>query len=183
MGIKVSWHPSTETDIASYIVERADNITGAPFNFLVQITHTIPGPNYDAGTNTFFYLDATGDTTKFYRLISVDVVSQQSIPSTPFQAHSTTPVPPNNVKVDHNYPTPGNLRYQTSGGLPIEAAYVRIYKKSEFDLGNTATPLAITMTNAQGNWVNPVSLTTGFTYVVQFAKESLYGPDKTEIVV
>lgn len=183
MGIKISWHPSTEPDIASYILERAPDITGSPFVFLAQINHQVPGPNYDPVTNTLWYLDETGDTTKFYRLISVDAVNQQSIPSTPFQAHSATPVPPNNVKVDHNYPTPGNLRYQTTSGLPIEAAYVRVYKKADFDQGRTDVPLAITMTNAQGNWVNPISLTTGFTYVVQFAKESLYGPDKAEIVV
>jgi hypothetical protein len=85
--------------------------------------------------------------------------------------------------VDHNTPTPGSLRYQTAGGIPVEAAVVRVYYKTAFDLGQTDAPLAVTMTNVQGNWVNPISLTTGFTYVVQFAKEGLYGPDKTEITV
>ena len=183
MGVKISWYPSVDTDVASYILERADNNTGAPFTYLGEVQSEIPGPHYDPTTNTLWYLDPTGDTSKWYRLISVDVYAQQSYPSVPFRAQSPIPVPPNNVKVDHNYPTAGNLRYQTSGGIPVEAAYVRIYKKVDFDQGRTDTPLAITMTNAYGNWVNPISLTMGYTYVVQFAKESLYGPDKTEIVV
>lgn len=75
------------------------------------------------------------------------------------------------------------MRYQTAGGLPVEAAVVRIYRKADFDQGRYDEPLAITMTNAQGNWTNPISLETGFTYTVQFAKEGLYGPDSREIVV
>jgi hypothetical protein len=183
MGIKVNWAGSTEADIASYNLERADNLTGAPWTLLVNVVHTIPGPAWDALTSTFFYLDATGDTTKYYRLIAIDTVAQYSVPSTPFQAVSTAPAIPNVVKVDHNTPTAGSLRYQTAGGIPVEAAVVRVYYKSAFDQGQTDTPLAVTMTNVQGNWVNPISLTTGFTYVVQFAKEGLYGPDKTEITI
>lgn len=183
MSIRVNWQPSTEVDIASYILERADNLTGAPWVQLVIVPHVIPGPNWDVPSLTFFYLDATGDTTKYYRLIAIDTVAQYSVPSTPFQAVSTAPAIPNIVKVDHNYGFPGSLRYQTAGGIPVESAIIRVYRKTDFDLGNTETPLAITMTNVQGNWVNPISLTTGFTYTVQFAKEGLYGPDKTEITV
>ncbi len=183
MGIRVNWPPSTEPDIASYNLERADNLTAPVWTLLANIPHNLLGPNYDVPTSSFFYLDSTGDLTKWYRLIAIDTVAQESIPSTPFQAVATAPALPNVVSIDHNYPTPGNLRYQTTGGSPIEAAIIRIWKKADFDVGNTDAPLAITMTNALGNWVNPVSLTTGFTYTVQFFKEGLYGPDKTEIIV
>lgn len=183
MGIKVHWAPSAELDIASYNLERADNLTGAPWVFLVNIPHNLLGMNYDVPSATFFYVDATGDTTKYYRLFAVDTVAQVSAPSTPFQAVSTAPAIPNTVKVDHNYGFPGSLRYQTAGGIPVEAAIIRVYKKTDFDAGNTDTPLAVTLTTAAGNWLNPISLTTGFTYTIQFAKEGLYGPDKTEVVV
>ena len=183
MGIRVSWSPSAEVDIASYSLERSDNITTPIWTLLVNIPHNLAGPNYDTLLGVFWYLDATGDVTKYYRLISIDTVNQLSVPSTPFQPVSTAPSLLNIVKVDHNTPTPGNLRYQTAGGIPVEAAVVRVYYKTAFDLGQTDTPLAITLTNVQGNWVNPISLTTGFTYVVQFAKEGLYGPDKTEVTI
>lgn len=183
MGIRINWQPSPELDILSYKLERADNLTGAPWVFVAEVPHAIPGPNWDAVTSTFFYLDPAGALTNYYRLTAIDTVHQESIPSTPFQPVPTAPAFPNNVRVDHNYPTPGNLRYQTPGGLPIEMAQVRVYKKSDFDQGNTDTPLGVTLTNAQGNWQNPIILTTGYTYTVQFYKESLYGPDSTEIVV
>jgi hypothetical protein len=183
MGIKITWAPSGEADIASYNLERSDTLTTPLWTLLINVPHNLLGPNYDTLLGVFWYLDSTGDTTKYYRLTSIDTVNQLSIPSTPFQPVSTAPAIPNIVKVDHNTPTPGNLRYQTAGGIPVEAAVIRVYKKSDFDAGNTDTPLAVTMTNVQGNWVNPISLTTGFTYVVQFAKEGLYGPDKTEVTI
>jgi hypothetical protein len=183
MGIRINWRPSTELDIASYNLERADNLTGATWALLVNVPHNLVGPNFDVPSGMFFYLDSTGDTTKYYRLISIDTVNQLSVPSTPFQAVSTAPAIPNVVKVDHNYGFMGALRYQTAGGIPVEAAIIRIYTKADFDAGNTDAPLAITMTNSAGNWINPVSLNTGFTYVVQYAKEGLYGPDKIEVTV
>lgn len=183
MGIKITWQPSGEADIASYNLERSDNLTTPVWTLLVNVPHNLLGPNYDTLLGVFWYLDTTGDVTKYYRLIAIDTVNQLSVPGTPFQPVSTAPAIPNIVKVDHNYGFPGSLRYQTAGGIPVESAIIRVYRKTDFDLGNTETPLAITMTNVQGNWVNPISLTTGFTYTVQFAKEGLYGPDKTEITV
>lgn len=182
MGIKITWQPSTELDIASYNLERTDNLTTPSWALIVNIPHNLVGANYDIPNAVFFYLDSTGDSTKFYRLIAIDTLAQQSVPSAPFQVTAAASIP-STVSVDHNYGFPGSLRYQTAGGIPVEAAIVRIWKKSDFDAGNTDAPLAITMTNAQGNWINPCNLTTGFTYVVQFAKEGLYGPDKTEVTV
>ncbi len=183
MGIKITWLPSAEADISSYDLERSDNLTTPVWTLLVNVPHNLLGPNYDTLLGVFWYLDATGDTTKYYRLISIDTAAQLSIPGTPFQAVSSSPALPNVVKLDHNYGSPGALRYQTAGGIPVEAALIRIWKKVDFDTGNTDAPLAITMTNAQGNWVNPISLTTGFTYTVQFFKEGLYGPDKVDVTI
>lgn len=183
MSIKVSWGPSTEPDILSYKLQRADNLTAPVWALIATIPHTIPGVNYDTPAGKFFFTDPTGDVTKFYRLIAIDQALNESVPSTPFQAVATGPAIPNTVKVDHNYPSPANLRYQTSGGLPIEGALVRVFKKSDFDLGLTTVALAVTQTNARGEWVNPIFLTAGFTYTCLFSREGLYGPDAKEIVV
>lgn len=182
MSVRITWAPSAEPDIESYDLERATNING-PWIDLVNISHNTSGVNFDAVANVFFYEDMAGTASHFYRLTAYDLAGNASAPSAPF--HPASPLPPitNTVAVNHNFPTPGNLRYQTSGGVPIEAAIIRVYLKSDFDLGIVELPLATTMTDANGNWINPISLTTGYSYVVQFAKESLYGPDKTEIVV
>lgn len=183
MSIKVSWAPSAEPDIASYDLERADDLLAPVWTLLINVPHNLLGPNYDSLEGKFFYDDLTGDTTKYYRLYAYDSAANKSQPSTPFQAAATGPAIPNTVKVDHNYPTPTSLRYQTAGGNPIEDAVIRIFKKTDFDLGLTTVALATTKTNARGEWISPVYLTTGFTYTVSFAKEGLYGPDVCEIVV
>jgi len=183
MSVKASWAPSAEPDIASYDLERADNLIAPVWTLLVNIPHNLLGPNYDTLAGKFFYTDPSGDTTKYYRLFAYDLALNKSQPSVPFQASATGPAIPNTVKVDHNYGTPNALRYQTIGGLPIEGALVRVFKKSDFDQGLTSVALAVTQTDAQGNWVSPVFLTTGFSYVISFAKEGLYGPDAREILV
>lgn len=183
MGIRINWPANPENDIASYVLERADDLLSSPWAAVATVVSDITGPAYDPASSTFFFLDPTGDATKFYRLTAIDAVGQFSAPSTPFQPQVTAPAFPSTVVVSHNFGYPGCLRYQTAGGVPVEAAIIRIYKKIDFDLGLVENPVAITLTDAKGNWVNPVSLQTGFTYVVQFAKDGLYGPDKTEVTV
>jgi hypothetical protein len=87
------------------------------------------------------------------------------------------------VKVDHNYGGTGALTYQTISSTPVEGAAIRIWTKIDFDTGNTDTPLAVTATDANGEWVDPVFLDTGFTYVVQFYKVGAFGPDHVEVLV
>jgi hypothetical protein len=183
MTIKVTWVPSPEIDVVSYDVERTDDLNVPAWTLLANIPHNLTGPNYDVGLGKFFYVDNIIDTTKFYRLTAIDLVGNRSVPSTPFQILPSGAAITNNVKLDHNYPTPGGLRYQTIGGVPIDDAVVRLFRKSDFDQGLTDTALATTRTNARGDWVSPIYVTIGFTYVVQFAKEGLYGPDLREIVV
>lgn len=183
MSIKVSWAPSVEADIASYDLERTDSLATPAWALLVNVEHDLAGPDYDATAAKFFYLDPDGDVTKYYRLIAIDQAGNRSLPSMPFQAVASGPAIPNTVKVDHNYGTPAALRYQTTGGVPIEGALIRIFRKADFDAGLASVALAVTQTNASGNWVSPVFLTAGFTYTLVFAKEGLYGPDTHEILV
>ena len=182
MSIRISWDASPEADIASYEVQRSDLLPG-PWVAIDNVPHVIPGPNWDPVAHQFFWEDTTGTLDKYYRLIAIDLAGNRSVPSDPFQPIPTAPAIPNNVRVDQNYGGPGNLRYMTSGGQPVEAAVVRVFRKADFDLGRTDVALATTMTNAQGNWSSPVFLTAGFTYVLSFAKEGLYGPDKIEITL
>lgn len=183
MSIRISWVPSAEADIASYAIQRADDLIASTWAHIASVPHNLTGPNFDVIAQKFVYNDAVGSPEKYYRLIAIDLAGNHSAPSTPFQAAAAGPVVHNIVKVDHNYGTPAALRYQTSGGAPVEGAVIRIFKKSDFDQGLTSVALAVAQTNVRGDWATPVFLTTGFSYVISFAKEGLYGPDKTEIVV
>lgn len=87
------------------------------------------------------------------------------------------------VDVNHNYGSPGALRYITQGGAGVEAAIIRAWKKADFQAGKLDLAAGVTLTDADGNWMNPMPLEAGFTYVIQFFKQGLYGPDKVEVIV
>lgn len=95
----------------------------------------------------------------------------------------TPPTFTNTVKLDHNYGATDALRYLTSGGSPVADAQIRVYYKTDYDLGNTTTPLCITKTKADGRWENSLFVFPGYTYTIQFLKVNSYGPDKVEITV
>lgn len=97
---------------------------------------------------------------------------------------ATTPIPPfdNVKKVDQDYQLPGDLAYFTPGGSPIQGAQIRLYYKSDYDAGNLASPIGVTMTDASGGWINPILVVPGFTFIVRFEKPNEWGPDTVEIV-
>ena len=181
--IRVTWLPSTDGNIASYRVERADDLVSAPWILKATVVHNLTGPNYDPVLGKFFYLDPASSPSEYYHVISVDTSNNAGPPSNPFLAAPAGPNVTNVVSVDQNYGAAGALRYQATNGAPIEGAIIRSYKKADFDQGLTSSPIAITQTDALGNWVAPFNLPMGFTYTIVFAKDGQYGPDKIEIIV
>lgn len=85
MANRVTWLPSTETDIASYRLESSATQTGT-YAALATITHDLQGADYDSAQGVFFYDHAAGGTSTWYRLIAIDAALNESQPSTPFQA-------------------------------------------------------------------------------------------------
>lgn len=126
--------------------------------------------------------------TYFYqlRLTLADGTVFDAIPWTPLEktlGGSAAPTPPpfaNTVRVSENYPLSGDMSYMTPGGSPIENAQIRLYYKSDYDVGNLASPVGITMTNTHGAWVNSILVVPGYVYVARFEKPGEYGPDKVE---
>lgn len=97
-------------------------------------------------------------------------------------AHPEPPVFTNTVQLDEDYGATDALRYMTPGGTPIEDAQIRVYLKSDYDAGALSTPVGLSKTNAFGRWHNPVLVSPGFTYTIQFFKPNNFGPDVTEVV-
>lgn len=98
---------------------------------------------------------------------------------------AATPLPPfdNTVAVNQDFGQVDALRYMAPDGTPIPDAQIRIYKKPDFDQGKLDTPVGVTLTDAFGRWVNPILLTPGAAYVVQFFLPNSFGPDATTIYV
>jgi hypothetical protein len=83
--------------------------------------------------------------------------------------------------VDHNYPHAGDLRVVNASGDPIESAEIRIFTLAAFSSGQTSTWVAETTTDINGEWVDPVILDDGETWVVHIQKPTMYGPAHVEI--
>jgi hypothetical protein len=189
MSVTIYWKPNTEADIASYGLQRANNASGVPgvFADLATVVHNLVGPNYDAPTNRFFYVDSGSELSdqRWYRLRSTDLDGNNSLYSDPFQATTSAAPPPftNQVALTHNFGGADALQYVDPDNQPIANAQVRVYKKADFDLNQGIPPLATTTTDTNGRWVNVVYVEAGFTYVIQFFKQSAFGPDNREVVV
>lgn len=95
-------------------------------------------------------------------------------------AAEAPPVFDNTVTINQDYPLSDDMTYKTPGGSPIVNAQVRVYYKSDYDAGNLASPIGITMTNEHGKWRQPILVLPGFTYVARLEKPYEFGPDIRE---
>lgn len=88
------------------------------------------------------------------------------------------------VAVNHNYGAPNALAYVAPNGQPIEAATIRIWKEPDYTgVYPLPPPIGTTTTDAYGQWVDAIVLEVGFSYVVQFHRPGIFGPDHKTIVV
>ncbi len=97
-------------------------------------------------------------------------------------ADEAQPTFDNVIKLNHDFPLPGDMTYMTPGGSPIVNAQIRVYLKADFDAGLLESPIGRTSTNAYGKWVNTILVAPGYSYVVQFFKPNEFGPDTTTVV-
>lgn len=128
MSIKVVWNPSLEADIHSYRVEKSTTGLGGTYSSLATILHNLSGANYDSVLGKFFYEDAGGAPTDWYRLVAIDIALNESPPSAPFQPTATVP-PPWSVSPVDIY-----VKDDSVSAAPIQNAKVGIYDPVTFDL-------------------------------------------------
>lgn len=187
MSVTITWLPNTETDIKDYDIQRAPDADGQPGTWedLVTILHELSGADYDPVSSRFFYVDLTGTLSNWYRIRAGDFDGNKSGYGTPFQpSESTTPPPfPNTVPINEDYGTENQLRYLDSDGIPISDAQIRVYKKIDYDLENYEAAVGVTTTDENGEWVSPVTVEAGYTYVIEFFKPGYFGPDTEEIII
>ena len=183
MSVTIAWSPNTESDVKSYELVRSATKTGT-YSALVTILHDLTGANYNSSTAKFFYDDTTGTTSHWYKLRAIDLYDNPSGYTDPFQpSESTTPpVFPNKVSLTEDFPTTDNLRY-IANGSGIGDAQIRVYKKTDYDLGKLTLIQGTTTTKTDGRWKNPILVEGGYTYTIYFQKPHAYGPDTAEVTV
>lgn len=186
MTQRITWKASTAPNIVAYEVLFSDNGINGTYSQLVVVLHQIPGPNYDNSTAEFFY-DDEEVSYRWYKLRVCDQFGNKAetdFPS-PFQAGNDAVEVPTlyTSRLDHNYGTPNALQYVDVNGDPVNLATVRVYKKVNWDSGNTAVVVGITKTDENGQWKTAVPVEPGETYTLVYHKENEFGPDTIEVTV
>lgn len=85
------------------------------------------------------------------------------------------------IRVDHDYPNPGDLKVVDKNGDPIKDVEIRIFTQIQYNTDLRDAWSAETTTDLNGEWVDSVWLPSGTTWVIQFQKVSMYGPTHIEI--
>ena len=178
MAVRISCQFPVSGIAALAEIFRAD-VANGPFS---QID-SLPAPLPTDEKGKFFYDDAYGAATKFYRCIFLDGSGVTLKDTGVFSPSAIGGLEvPTSVKVDHNYQTPDALRY-TYHGTPISDAVVRVFRAADWDSGLRDVGLANTVTREDGRWASSFYLTPGLDYVICFSKEASYGPDTARITV
>lgn len=79
------------------------------------------------------------------------------------------------VYVDHDFEYKDNMRL-VAGGKPIKGADIRVYRKTDFDLGHLDEKYVVqrTSSRADGRWVKRLQVVAGERYVVHFSKKGVF---------
>lgn len=183
----VRWLPASAPNIVAYKLLYSDTGPDGPFLERAAAILNIPaGPNWDSGTETFFYEDQEVPY-RLYRLNTLDSFGTTfgdpgAAPFGPNNNPVRVPVP-NVYPMDHNTGGASALRYVDPNGTPIAEAMVRVYTKADWDAKRYSKVVGLVKTDAQGNWVSPIFVEPGNTFVVQFQLPNTWGPDTTEVTV
>lgn len=76
-----------------------------------------------------------------------------------------------------------NYRLIDESGDSVAGATVRVFDKTSYDANDLSAPIGVTLTDAQGRWLDPVPVTPGDTYVIVFHKKGSIGPTSVEVIV
>ena len=85
------------------------------------------------------------------------------------------------IAVNHDFPNPGSLKVVNEEGDPIEGVEIRIYEHAAFFAGQLDVYVGLTVSDFEGNWVDPIILDEGYSWVIHFQKLTEYGPVHIEI--
>lgn len=86
------------------------------------------------------------------------------------------------VMVNHNYPGDDDMTVVDEQDIPIEGVVVRVFELTPFQAGDVSSWVGETLTDSEGQWVDPIGLEAGSTWVIHFEKPTVYGPKHVEII-
>jgi hypothetical protein len=181
-GIRVYWERDADPDVANYEVRRAPEL-GQPLTLVALIQHQIPGDNWSAERNRFYFDDTQGTARDVYQVTAVTTTGIAVGQTDVFSPFGPTAGSNSKIAVDHNYGGTDALRFVTESGAGIPDADIRVYTKPDYDAGRFAAPVYVVQTDDQGRWRRPAFLDAGMDYVILMEKRSAYVSLPTQITV
>lgn len=181
MATRITWEPGSGP--FDYFDLRSAESPTDTFQLEAVVVATKPGPGWDDAAQRFYYDDPDGTDNTVYRIKGIydgGVVFDSGLVQ---PEASKTALLQTKVRLDHHTGYPNAYQYVGPNGQPIEGGVVRVFNKPDWDAGRRTLALAITQTDAQGQWVAPAWVPPGMTYTLVFAKEGLFGPDVVEVAV
>lgn len=127
----------------------------------------------ETGVYTFYPFDDTDNTLVANQVKSV------------FLYEGEDPLPASRDKKLLNTHFGGfeNLQLVDDDGIAVEGAEIRVYTKQDYDAESLDVAIGITHTDYRGYWADPVPVTVGTTYTVQYHKSGVIGPTSVEVAV
>ncbi len=126
----------------------------------------------------------TGEVTPVYASVAVNPADNEIEMRTLVLVGTIAHTGIGSVFVNHNYPTPGALLYETSEGAGIDNASVRAYLQTDWDAGNrgNAFVVATARTTVGGAWDQAMMLDPA-AYVIVFDKQGQFSPSIVRLAV
>jgi len=78
------------------------------------------------------------------------------------------------VKVDHNYPNPGDMLAEDEDGNKLQYVSIKIFALADFEAGDTDSWESETETDVNGKWIDPVYLAEGEDWVIEFSRPTTH---------
>lgn len=148
----------------------------------------IPLNENPSGTYTYV-LDVSGFVDGTYKTHTVEIFSGSEVSlylDQPIFLVGSNPLEHLGLDlelVNENTGGTNNLCYITAGGDPVDGADILAFTLADFIAGNTENAVAVSKTGPDGNFLYPILLQRGQTYVIVFQKPGQYGPDNTQITI
>lgn len=167
MGIKLTWLPNPDSDVKEYEVHRStDNTT---FTKIATVTHDLADVLvYDSSLGRFFYLDATGLTTHYYRIRAADVADNKSAYT--ISKQSGPPLP--DICVLHGYVVKADATAEPEAQVIVTPQSAKTTKAGQYvsTYGLTSEQIEV-FTDDVGYW--EVNVVRTATVVVEIPKINL----------
>jgi hypothetical protein len=164
----------------TYVVGQTRTLTDGRWATVIRLdpaAYTLEFSKTGAFRTTTADITVTGVMSMSFETMSFDSMSFDSMAAEEPQdvAQFSISSADNMVYIDHDFENKDNMRL-VAGGKPITGADIRIYLKSDYDLGKLDEDHVVQRTSSRsdGRWAKRLQVTSNRKYIVHFSKKGAF---------